>query len=346
MQHTNAPDLLLETARRAIQHGQLDRARAVLRALGNQYPQDVRVWETLADVASDEQERKLVLDQLAAQHAAPATATLADLTEPDQLVDEVMQLPAPVMLMPRDRIIATERAPIRWPTYLVIGLTALVLVALVLWRWFPSTAPTATSEPTQVSAEGPLPTLAAILPLATAVVELPSVQPAPTDIPAVVVATAVSPSVTPLPTIEPTATARPRLPIGNVVQSGAWNITLLRPEHALILDGSIGSLQPQGRFVLALLAIGNTSNSAVRIPEQLVALQDEQGNRYLPIPAASTAYLATYGRGQTGDLSFEEPIPSDAGNLSVPVLFDVPANARGLQIVVDDAPAGWAVAGS
>jgi hypothetical protein len=83
-----------------------------------------------------------------------------------------------------------------------------------------------------------------------------------------------------------------------------------------------------------------------RIPDGLIMLQDEQGNRYTPLPSASTTYLATYGRGQAGDVSYDEPIPTDAGNLSVPIIFDVPPGTRGLQIVVGKAPMGWSVSGS
>jgi hypothetical protein len=335
MPETTAPDLLLETARRAVQRGQPERARAVLRALTTQYAGDLRVWQALADVAADEHERRMVLDQL-------ATLTPVSLADelPEQPPPQELQLPAAVALMPYDAEHAPEPAAVRWPTYLVIGLAVVIMLLFALWRWVLVPA-TAVLEPTQTANNAPLPTLDASIPAAT----VPAEQFAPTAIP-VIPATPVPPSVTPVPTIGPTATPRPSMPLGEVIQETQWNLTLLRPEDALLLDGSIGSLQPQGRFVLALLAVGNMGDLPSRIPDGLIALQDEQGHRYTPLPSASTTYLATYGRGQAGDVSYDEPIPIDAGNLSVPIIFDVPPGTRGLQLVVGKAPMGWSVSGS
>ncbi|HEU5086409.1 MAG TPA: hypothetical protein VFT99_03150, partial [Roseiflexaceae bacterium] len=60
-----------------------------------------------------------------------------------------------------------------------------------------------------------------------------------------------------------------------------------------------------------------------------------------PTPGASAAYLATFGRGQYGDVSLDEVIPANAGNVSVPVIFDVPLDARDLRLYVGDEPTGW-----
>jgi hypothetical protein len=118
---------------------------------------------------------------------------------------------------------------------------------------------------------------------------------------------------------------------------------LIRPDDARSLDGAIGSLQPHGRFVLALLAIGNDGTAPARPPIDLFTLVDAQGHRYQPLPAASTEYLNSYSRGEHGDLSMEDPIPSDGGNKSVPIIFDVPATARGLYLLIGDGSAGWAI---
>jgi hypothetical protein len=122
-----------------------------------------------------------------------------------------------------------------------------------------------------------------------------------------------------------------------------WHASLIRPEHAVLLEGSIGALQPNGRFVLALVAVGNDSAAPAHIPPDLFTLVDGQGRRYLPIPGASTVYLDTYGRGQRGDLSMEEEIPPGGGNVSVPLIFDVPPDTRDLTLHIGDAVAGWAV---
>ena len=111
----------------------------------------------------------------------------------------------------------------------------------------------------------------------------------------------------------------------------------------MALDGSIGSFQPRGRFVLALVAVGNDGHAAARLPSDLFALVDGAGNRYAPLPQISTAYLNTYGRGQHGDLSMEDLIPADGGNRSVPLIFDVPPGTRPLYLLAGDSSAGWPI---
>jgi hypothetical protein len=111
----------------------------------------------------------------------------------------------------------------------------------------------------------------------------------------------------------------------------------------VLLDGAIGTLQPRGRFVLALVVVGNDGATPARIPADLLTLVDAQGNSYQPVPAASTAFLAAYGRGQRGDLSMEEEIPTGGGNVSIPLIFDVPPTAHGLILRVSGASVGWPV---
>jgi hypothetical protein len=130
---------------------------------------------------------------------------------------------------------------------------------------------------------------------------------------------------------------------GAIVRRGAWHAVLIRPDYARPLDGAIGSLRPRGRFVLALMAVANDGAAPARIPIDLFALVDSQGNRYSPLPAVSTEYLNSYSRGQRGDLSMEDLIPSDGGNKSVPVIFDVPLSARDLYLLVGDSGAGWVI---
>jgi hypothetical protein len=91
------------------------------------------------------------------------------------------------------------------------------------------------------------------------------------------------------------------------------------------------------------VAIGNDGPTPAPVPVDLFALIDQTGIRYTPLPAVSTAYLNAYGRGQRGDLSMEDPIPADGGNKSVPLIFDVPEQARDLYLVVKDNDAGWPV---
>ena len=237
--------------------------------------------------------------------------------------------------------------PIRWPLYLVIAISILaVLAATLLIRDGNASAPGAAPTPALPgSAAGPTPALAGAATVIGALTQ-----------PAVAVATplpARSGTATPAPspalptvarpTLGPSATPRPTLAIGEVVKQGAWHAVLLRPDYAVPLDGSIDTFQPSGRFILALVAVGNDGPAAAPVPIDMFALFDQAGTRYAPLPAVSTAYLNAYGRGQRGDLSMEDPIPADGGNKSVPLIFDVPESARGLYLVIKDSVAGWPI---
>jgi hypothetical protein len=151
--------------------------------------------------------------------------------------------------------------------------------------------------------------------------------------------------VTPTVSLPPTSTPAPTLPPGTVILRDVWTLTLLRPDHAVVLNGPIGSRQPNGRFILALVAVGNGGATAAVAPETLFALVDHRGNRYLPEPALSTLYLETFGRGVYGDFSLGEAIPTGIGQVSVPVIFEVPVDARGLSLHLGDSVAGWPVQG-
>ncbi len=97
--------------------------------------------------------------------------------------------------------------------------------------------------------------------------------------------------------------------------------------------------------MLALVAVGNGGAAATLAPPELFVLIDDQGVRYLPEPGLSTLYLETFGRGRYGDFSLDEAIPAGIGQVSVPVIFDVPVNARGLSLHLGDSVAGWPVLG-
>jgi len=278
--------------------------------------------------------------------AAPAAFTPGEYTEAAHTAPELHTF---------DGAPAQAAPDIRWPLYLVIGVSALlVLIAAIVLRGAEFTtalrpAPTALlpvlGAATQAAAPA-LDTTAApeITPSAapaSAAATLPPLAADPTAAPIVGLPqpTAVLPTELPSPVPTPRQTLAP----GEIVEYGQWRVILIRPEDALALDGSIGAFQPSGRFGLALLAIGNDGQAPARLPDDLFVLVDGSGKRYAPLPQLSTAYLTTYGRGQHGDLSMEDPIPSDGGNKSVPLIFDVPPTARPLYLLVGDAPMGWPI---
>jgi hypothetical protein len=242
---------------------------------------------------------------------------------------------------------------LRWPLYAVIGVSALVvLIAAILIRGSefmaalqpaPTAALPALGAPTQAVAPALGVTLApalaptAMLDVGTATsIALVDVTTAPT-------AALIQPTAAPTTIASPLPTPRKSLAPGMVVEQGQWHVILIRPEDAVALEGSIGSFQPNGQFVLALLAIGNDGPMPARLPDDLFVLVDGSGKRYAPLPQISTAYLNAYGRGQHGDLSMEDPIPSDGGNKSVPLIFDVPPGARPLYLLVGDSAVGWSI---
>ena len=119
---------------------------------------------------------------------------------------------------------------------------------------------------------------------------------------------------------------------------------LLRPDYALALDGAIGELQPSGRFVLAVVSVINNAPTPRVPPADMFVLSDNAGRSYLPVPGASSTYLAVYQRAQYGDLALEDSFEPSSGVRSVPILFDVPPDASGLRLSVNGAgPAGWPV---
>ncbi|MCS6839286.1 MAG: hypothetical protein NZ699_12080 [Roseiflexus sp.] len=395
---------LLNVAARLRQQGDVQRARAVLRALAAQLPNDPRVWRALADVAESEEERRAALRRVVALVRAAAAAkpetTPAGLSAASGASDahasgKAREQPPSAASLPAGQPVASPDAPASSPTppalspappstpavpagassasadqtsmpqpeqtalssvgrYKWIGVAAIGAALLIFALLFANarfpgattgTAPTlvlTTLEPVSGSAS-PAP---ALDPSASAPAVVPT---APTESlresPVATIAPATAPSPTATVAPSPTLTPLPTLPAGTVILRDVWTLTLLRPDHAIVLNGPIGSKQPTGRFVLALVAVGNSGDKAIPAPPELFVLIDEQGNRYLPEPGLSTFYLETFGRGRYGDFSLDEAIPAGVGQVSVPVIFDVPVDARGLTLHLGDTVAGWPVVG-
>jgi hypothetical protein len=311
----------------------------------------------------------------AGNNVPPAVPRSAPVTRP--LVAHVVEpQPAQAEVLDSDEELALDDEAvrgIRWPLYLVIGV-AVVLVLLVALLLRPDASTTSTRASTPALPDGSplaggessaMPGSPGAQLAPTTVIDLPILGSgsagAPTlDAAATAVAVgaleptgdiaAATPQGARAPTAAATAgavvTPPPELAPGQVVELPPWSVSLLRPDYAMALDGAIGPLQPQGRFVLALVVAGNDGPAPARIPAALFTLQDQQGNRYTPVPNASTVYLDTYGRGQRGELSLEEELPPGGGLVSVPLIFDVPLNARGLMLHAGDQDAGWPIGGA
>ncbi|KAB8143762.1 hypothetical protein F8S13_07575 [Chloroflexia bacterium SDU3-3] len=324
-EQTDAPPTLLAAAQRARQRGDLAAARALLRAITAQH-QSVQAWLMLASVAETLEEQRNALryalqldptNQVAQRSLAVLRAAVAERELAARPAHPAPPSPAPAA-QPRPAVRLrplpgpAQPAPRqRWLTGGLLAL-ALVLVGVLLvahpWR------------------EAASPGLGGVASVATPA-QPPSAVP-PTLSPA-----------TPTLALAPTPTPAT---FGTFQHQGAWSVSLLRPSDAVRLSGSIGTLQPSGRFVLALVAVGNGSAGGM-LPAKLITLSDGSGRRYHPIPAASSAYLSAYGAGQAGIFSMEQHIPGNQQLVSVPVIFDVPADARGLMLAVGDDPQGWSL---
>lgn len=151
-----------------------------------------------------------------------------------------------------------------------------------------------------------------------------------------------------LPTRPPTQTPEPELRVstlslGRPVQQDDWYVSLLRPEDAVFVQGDLGHIQTEGQFLIVLMTVSNGSAEAIQMPANLITLLDSEQNRYKALPRASTVYLDSYGRGQYGDLSMEELIPPGGGNVSIPLIFDVPITANDFHLYMEGVDAAWPI---
>ena len=147
------------------------------------------------------------------------------------------------------------------------------------------------------------------------------------------------------PTRPPTAEPEPTIPaltLGRPIQQDNWYLSLLREEDVVVVQEAIGNIEPTGQFLIVLMTINNGNANATRMPTNAITLIDSDQNRYEALPQVSTVYLDTYGRGQYGDLSMEELMPP-SGNVSVPLVFDIPKTANDFQLYMEGVEAAWPI---
>ncbi len=350
---------LLETAMRVYDRGEVRRSQLILQMLSLQHPQDARVWRAMAQTAATPEERTSAERQLSMLGRVTRqldTSPPPNLPSDTDEIDAVMQplLSPPAITQPAAFETHQPRAagPTGGQRWLIPA--ALLLLALVLLGALVAPRLLAMIGPSLLPIGQNATTVAATGVAATGVpAGGPIASPNPTDAQAGAPTAAVGQSIdpvattTPLPTVEPSPIPPPPPPppafaLGQVVVKGEWVVTVVRTEDLQRLDGSIGGLQPNGRFALALVAVSNNGAASASIPPDLLTLVDSRGKRYAASAAASSAYLTTFGQGVHGDMSFADALPSKAGIFSVPLIFDVPADAAGLMLQVGDGPSGWA----
>jgi hypothetical protein len=136
------------------------------------------------------------------------------------------------------------------------------------------------------------------------------------------------------------------VPANTPLESNGWRYDFVNPQYATFIVGNFGPLQPQqGRTVVVLVQVANIEGQPEALPQSYFVLKDAQGRVYEPQPQASTMYLSMFGgRGVAADLSQEDPIPSDGLTRSMPLVFDVPADASDLVLFARSNPGqGWLV---
>lgn len=355
-------DALLRSGVSAARAGNRSAARKLFLAITRAYPHELRAWLGLAGVAESIEEQRVALERVLTldpdhpkagqalaqlpppppEHTSPAPAapmiSPAAPTPPPELTPAALA-PAPQAELPRG-----DQRPFPLLNLIALGIIGLLIVAIVAVL---NAAP-GTGQPSAGTLALPSPVLQAVPTNPTSAA--PDLGSAPAPEPTVL---PIRPNQTGAPIPAPTPRgptpavgmpAQPSLPLGTLIEVDGWSTTLLQPDYALILDGSIGDLRPSGHFVLALMAISNNSPQQRRIPADLFTLVDNRGRRYQPTPNASSAYLTLYGRGQHGDLALEDSLSPQSGMRSVPVLFDVPLDAVGLVLTIHEGgSAGWLI---
>ncbi len=304
----------------AARRGELTSASTIFRALTRIAPHDRRAWIGLSRVAPTLAEREAALHQVALLGESTLPPALS-LPTPAPPADTLQPLPPEFQSHP------PSTAPTRaWRGRTITSLMIALVMLLLAGGWWLRQS-TTTTEPTAVA----IPSLAAIGPL-------PSPRPpnASTAAPFIPTPSPFLPA--PLPTATPAPSA---LAVGHLVAIDNWRIGLLRPNDVVVIDGALGTIQPTGQMLIALLAVSNESARSRILPRDLFAIEDDAGQRHFPIPDASTRYLDLFGRGLYGDLALEEPFAPHSGLRSIPILFDLPLNRAPVRLLVGDE--GWIV---
>lgn len=302
-------DALLRRSAKVARSGNRQGACALLRALRRQYPNDARIRQRLAELEGAE----------ASERATPATPGPVT---PGPAADAARVANTPPWLAQRPYL-----------RFAIAGAMFLLLVVIfgvglnhrrMLW------------EQSETAGRGGL----VAPPLADGPTARPTSSPPPTP----------TPTPTPPPTPTPTPTPLPRptvISTGVLLERDGWVATLLRPDYTRLLPDPIDGIVAEGQLALAVLSVGNTAPEPRHIPPDLFALVDGRGRRYWPLPAASSAYLTAYQRGQHGDLALEDAIPPGGALFSLPLLFDVPADTTELFLTMGTpAETGWLILGS
>jgi hypothetical protein len=248
----------------------------------------------------------------------------------------------------RDNDLETETVPAkRGVTPLTIILLVFLLIACIGFGFvfLSRRDQTATVPPTQATAQAAT-SIAATTEASLAPTTPPVPEPEPTATPAVEPTpepTPSEPTPTPPPPVPDPALANPTLVSpGTELTSNGWAYDFNQPTYAAPIIGPLNGITPNnGRFVVVLAFVRNTTGQDQPLPPDFFVLKDAQGRVWTPRLDASDAYLI---RGVNADLSHSEVVPADGFVRSVAILFDVAPDATDLVFFARSNPdQGWLV---
>lgn len=132
------------------------------------------------------------------------------------------------------------------------------------------------------------------------------------------------------------------IPANTPLQSEGWLYDFNQPTYAASIIGNLGQFSPRnGRFVVVLAFVANTTGVAQPVPPTFFVLKDAQGRVWEARPEVSAAYVVP---GVNADLAHTQPLPPDGLTRSVAILFDVAPDATDLVFFARSNPGqGWMV---
>jgi hypothetical protein len=148
------------------------------------------------------------------------------------------------------------------------------------------------------------------------------------------------------PTPEPTAVPLMDIGLTESLNNSGWEYGIREPLIFGDRTDKLSDVPPtNGRYVVLVVVIGNTSGNAQSLPEDFFVLTDDQGREYKAnFERSNTLFVNGGGKGVVSDLGVYEVVTSNVLQ-SVPLIFDVHADATNLRLYGgNNRSQGWLIA--
>lgn len=155
-------------------------------------------------------------------------------------------------------------------------------------------------------------------------------------------------TMTPEPTPEPTAIPVMDIGFADSLNNSGWEYGVREPLIFGDRTDRLSDVPPtNGRYVVLVVVVGNTSGTDQSLPEDFFVLTDEQGREYKAnFERSNTLFVNGGGKGVVSDLGVYEVVTSNALQ-SMPLIFDVQADATNLRLYGgNNRSQGWLIAPS